>query len=145
MEKWILTGVTLVMLLICTISDVKSRKIPVCVITAGAVGTVFCTLIQPEMTLGKMLSGMMPGIIMLIISIVTDEQIGIGDSLIFCVLGIGHGFVAGIAVLGISLGMTAVTAVVLLCLKKVGKRDQIAFVPFILTGYCLVLAGGMCG
>lgn len=145
MEKWILAGVTLVMLLICAISDVKNKRIPVCVIMAGAVGTVLCALIQPGITLGKMLSGMMLGIIMIIISIVTDEQIGIGDSLIFGVLGIGHGFGAGIAVLGISLGLTAVTAVILLCLKKVGKRDQIAFVPFILTGYCLALAGGMCG
>lgn len=145
MEKWIMTGITLVLLIICTASDVKSRKIPVCVIMAGAVGTMLCLLLQQEVTPGKMLSGMIVGIIMVVISIVTDEQIGMGDSLIFCILGAGHGFMTSIAVLGISLGLTAATVALLLCIKKVGKRDRIAFVPFILTGYCLTMAGGMFG
>lgn len=145
MEKWMMTGITLALLFICTVSDVKCKKIPVCVIVAGAVGTLLCALLQHEITPGKMLSGMIVGIIMVVISIVTDEQIGMGDSLIFCILGAGNGFVASIAVLGISLGLAAAAVVLLLCIKKVGKRDRIAFVPFILTGYCLALAGGMFG
>lgn len=143
MEKGMLTIITMLLLFVCTISDVKSKKIPISALIVGGGLTLACIPLQKGVTLSGILCGMSIGVVMVIIGKVTDEQIGIGDGIIFCILGAGHGFVTGITVLEISLFLTAVTVALLLVFGKIEKKGRIAFMPFILTGYCLAVAGGM--
>ena len=139
MEKWILIGITIMLLGICTITDVKSKQINLWTIIAGAVATAACLPWMNHLTPGSIIMGVLLGLLLVCISFFTKEQIGMGDSLLFCILGLGHGFSMSAAVLGTSLFLCAVAVMVLLCMGALGKKERIAFTPFILAGYCVVM------
>lgn len=81
------------------------------------------------------LLGLLPGILLLAVSRITREALGIGDALLMLVLGIYLGLQSSIEVLLLALFLAAFWAgfLMLICHRK---RDyEFPFVPFLLLGY----------
>lgn len=81
----------------------------------------------------------MIGILMLLVSLITKGQIGTGDGIIFCITGLGLGFWNNLWLLMLSLFMAGIFSGILWMLKRVGRKSEIPFVPFILISYLGVL------
>lgn len=82
-----------------------------------------------------MLLGLIPGLILLIISKATREALGMGDALLMLVLGLYLGLQEAIDVLMLGLFCAAVWAGVLLIVKRKKRGYEFPFVPFLLLGY----------
>lgn len=76
------------------------------------------------------------GIFLMMVSVVTKGQIGIGDGIICCFTGAACGFSENISILFIGLLLSAITATFLLIGKKSRKKTEIPFVPFLFLSYC---------
>lgn len=99
-----------------------------------------CRLLQAgSLDVKEVFLGSMSGVILLFLAKVTKECIGFGDGWLFCVTGIFLGFFKNVVLLSGSMLLAGIYAVFCLLLKKRGKNDRLAFVPFVFTAYVVFI------
>lgn len=81
---------------------------------------------------------LIPGCFYLLMSLLTDAQIGAGDGISILILGLYCGLSNTLLITAAAQVLCAFTAAGLLIMKKAGKRTRIPFLPF-LGGAALVL------
>ncbi len=124
---------------ICSYTDIKGKYILVKIsIIYGILGIVYGFCFENRGIL-EILIGIVPGIIVLIISVITKESIGKGDALIILVMGIYTGIVNNLIVFIYALFFTVIVGIILLLIMKKGRKFRIAFAPFIFLGYLVFL------
>ena len=115
-------------------TDIRKRRISLLSIAIFAfIGLVYQGFYKKQ--LSPALLGLVPGILLLAVSRVTREALGMGDALLMLVLGIYLGLQNSVEVLLLALFLAAFWAgiLMLICHKK---RDyEFPFVPFLLLGY----------
>ena len=79
--------------------------------------------------------GLLPGAVLLGVSKLSREALGMGDALLMLVLGIYLGLEAALDVLLLALFLAAVWAGILIVVGKKGRNYAFPFVPFWLIGY----------
>ena len=127
--------VTIGMLSALSIGDIYSRRIPVYIL-------VFCNLAAMgyQIFIGKediwlILGGIGIGILFLLISRVTGEGIGYGDSWLILIMGIYLGVWKLLEALMSAFLFLGAAAAVCLALKKMSKKYKLPFIPFLTAGY----------
>lgn len=116
------------------IIDIRNKKIPVWfVVTFSSV--LFAIRLLDGIVWGEWICGLIVGFVVLILAIGTKEKIGIGDGFVLCALGIGYRLEEMISMVGISLFLIAICAIVLLLLKKANKKTELPFLPYLFIGY----------
>lgn len=121
------------------IFDVRSKKIPLIVLGAGGIWSVAGLIIKAvETGISQMLlfaiSAILPGVVLLVLSFLTEKKIGYGDGIILMILGCMEGARMAFLVFCIGLFLQSLLAVGLLIVKKADKQSCIPFVPFLLAG-----------
>ena len=132
MIRTILMGLFLVLNTIC---DVRTKKIPLLWLGCFGMIGIIINIFLPEYTVKEIAFGVVIGVALWGISYVTAGQIGNGDGLLFVVTGLFIGGINNFALLFWSTSFCAIAAGVLLFAKKVGRKDRIPFVPFVLLAY----------
>ena len=89
----------------------------------------------PKYTVKELAFGVLIGVALWGISYATAGQIGNGDGQVFVVTGLFIGGINNFTLLFWSTSFCAITAGVLLFAKRVGRKDRIPFVPFVLLAY----------
>lgn len=133
--------VCLGILVIVSVIDIKYRKIPVRILIAMNVGAFIfqCLCRREEVVL--VAGGVIVGIVFLLISRVTEEGVGYGDSLGILGLGIYLGLWKLFEVLAGAFFMLAICAVAVLIRKKMSRKIALPFYPFLTAAYVFWLAG----
>ena len=125
-------------LLVLSFIDLRSGKIPVLPVVLLGVAVLgyqwWCA--SPVL---EVAAGILPGGAVLLAAWVTKESIGYGDGMVLLVLGLFCGAAKAVAILGMSLMLAAVLSMVLLVLRKAGRKTALPFVPCICAGYLLCL------
>ena len=142
--------VDIVVLLILTglsVSDIRNKKVSRRVLTLWGILTVFWKIVdlyQIRVFLEKMeqtnvddLAGIGVGVLSLLVSKVTEEAIGYGDSVAIMILGGYLGFWKVVGVLAAAIFTSGVCSVIL-ALR--GRVKTMPFFPFLTLGYILMLA-----
>lgn len=125
-------------LIVLSCMDLRTRKIPwIPVVILGMV--VFVYRIWSGISLAEVAAGVIPGGVLLLVSAVTEESIGYGDGLVLLVLGLFCGVAETVAVLGMALLLASVLSMVLLALKRAGRKTKLPFLPCLCSGYLLFL------
>lgn len=133
MRNWIV-GVCLVCL---GLYDMKKKKIPL----GPAVGLCMVSLVYGAVDGGVMqtLTGILPGAVLFLVSIVAPGQIGKGDGLIAIAYGAVMGWQRTCCWLLFAFFFTALTGVII-GIKQKNKRISMPFIPFLAmvhVGMCL--------
>ncbi len=134
----VMEGIVLAGLLLLALVDVKEKMIPVFPVAVAGCLLVVYQLWQGRSVL-ELLSGILPGLLLLFLSFCTRGGIGTGDGLVLCVLGIAFGAEQTVAVLGLAFVLEAVTAMLLLVFRKAGRKTELPFLPCVLVGYVTAL------
>lgn len=121
-----------------SICDWKYREISVVVTLSGIIFSGLMVIFMPAYTIGEVLGGIGIGIFLMICSLITRGQIGMGDGIICCFTGLCGGFFDTLGMLLAGLFFSAAVSAVLLITKKAGRKTKIPFVPFLFAGYCFV-------
>ncbi|MBE5966577.1 MAG: hypothetical protein E7255_06380 [Lachnospiraceae bacterium] len=127
------------LLLICSIQDVRKKKLSLWVILIGAVIIGLCLPFSASLSLWDRLGGVMVGICVIGISLLTGGKIGIGDGLLLCVTGIGLGFWGNMELFAAALAASAVVSIFLLVFRLADRKKSIPFVPFLLFSFLGIL------
>lgn len=140
--EWIIKLVITCILGLLAVVDFKKKQVSnVFLLIISAIVFVNYVIFRP-ITIISLIGGVVVGVVLLGISYVTRQKIGVGDGLLVMILGAYLGFeVIGFLLL-YALTLSAIWSGLLLMIKKVNKHYTIAFIPFIFAGYVGVLIHG---
>ena len=129
------TIVITIFLILSTLIDLRKKEVNISLcISVALVGLIYKIFISKTDILSIIL-GILPGIFLMLTSIVTNEEIGKGDAAILSTIGIFLGLKKTILVLIYALFSTIIIGGILLLIRKKNKKYKIPFVPFILFSY----------
>lgn len=82
--------------------------------------------------------GLIIGIIMILISLYTNEAVGMGDSIIIAIVGFLIGISSLFELLFYSFIVLIPVSILLLAIKKANRKSYIPFIPFLFVGYIIL-------
>lgn len=131
--QWI---VLLIILVIACIQDIRSKYIHVNVFVLAIVFAIAFNASRP-FVFRSLFFGLLPGLILIIISFTTKEAVGYGDGMMFLYIGSVLGIDRTALIFILSFFASSLVSLILLILKKAGRKEKIPFIPFILFGVCV--------
>ncbi len=135
MQKFVVLG----LLGLCSLEDLRRRELTVFyILLFGIVGLLF-HLFAPVCSIYSVLWGMVIGAVLILISLVTRGSVGMGDGILLVVTGVYLGGYENLELLMTGLFLAAIWSLGLLVLKKKKGKEEIAFVPFLLVSYLVML------
>jgi len=136
------TSLVLGILLVLSVIDIKKRSItvvgPVILVVVGLIFNVISGLDYKDMLLPCMV-----GVFMIIVSKISRESIGFGDSLLILSLGVALDFETFIQTLLVGMMWVCLYSLMLIIVFKKGKKYRVPFIPFLAAGYIIVLGVGL--
>lgn len=135
--------ITGVYLLVLSVEDMLHRKLRIYLILTGFAALAVSLYVNTGPDYICRLAGVIPGLFLVGISLISKGRLGMGDALVVCVLGPVLGVYGVTAVTALAFGMLTIYTIAMLALGRVGKNARIAFVPFLLAGFILTCAEGI--
>ena len=127
------------MLILLSVSDLKSHTIPVLPVLVFAAVMAAVHLTAGDLPAVRIFTGMLPGVFLLAVSLASRSSIGTGDGIAVAACGAAIGLSSELASLTVALMLCCVYSIVLLIRKKAGRKDTLPFLPFLTAGHILVL------
>ncbi len=127
-----------VLLFSCAIQDILKKKIYLWTIGMGGVITILCLPFCTGLPVLDRIGGLIIGLCVIVLSIITAGKIGAGDGALLCITGVILGFWGNLELFGASLFLAAVISIFLLALRWANRKMSIPFVPFLFIGYVIL-------
>lgn len=127
---------SLLLLGITAAKDIREKKISVHIIIVFACGAVLYHMTLGSFSFGKTAANMLPGCLLMLLSVLTGESIGYGDGILVMTLGLWAGGWFALAVTVIGIMLTGIYGTICLLQKK---NEPIPFAPFLLLGMEVLL------
>lgn len=128
--------IVLAVMAVLSLGDIKTKQVRVAVLIPFGAAALLWRIIQSAEA-ADLLTGVVPGMICLLLSYVTGESIGRGDGLVLCILGLLCGIKVTMAVFGLALVFAAIWAMFLLIWKRAGRKTELPFLPCLSLGYLI--------
>lgn len=134
-------GLTGVMLALSAIRDIRKREV-----SKRMVGVYFWLAVlghgmSGEGLTGAILAGVLPGCVCLMLSRISQEALGYGDSMLILVIGISLGLERCMTLVCWAFILSGIWALILLVVRRIGRKREMPFVPFLLIGYGVMMLG----
>ncbi len=129
----------IIFLLICSITDLKERKIYTFICVINLFAAFIMHLALKDIFSANVVWGIIPGMIFLAISLLLREAIGRGDALVVVTLGFIQGAMFIMELLVWALCMCCLFAIIVVFLKKKNITGSMPFVPFLFLGEIITL------
>ena len=129
----------ILMLILLSVSDLKSHTIPVLPVLVFAAVMAAVHLSAGDLPAVRIFTGMLPGLFLLAVSLASRSSIGTGDGIAVAACGAAIGLSSELASLTAALVLCCAYSIVLLIRKKAGRKDTLPFLPFLTAGHILVL------
>lgn len=125
--------------LAASILDIRSRRIPVWMLTLGGIFSVIAAAHGFRFTVGEcveIIKGCIPGAFLLLMAAVTGK-VGTADGIAVIFLGICAGSKVCLAVFALSLVLISLISGILLALRRVGRNTRLPYLPFLSVAWLL--------
>ncbi len=124
-----------------SVGDIKEKKVSVPWLIAGGILIVFMKLLSAvifklEIDPGKGLWGMLPGILLLLLSMVSDG-VGSADGIVCMWIGMFGGIKICFSVLCMGLFLASLFSVGGVLFRKWGKKKRFPFLPFLSAAFLI--------
>lgn len=130
------------MLAIASVRDIRKKQIEVTEIIIFSIIAVVIHMITGEQSIGNMLLGVIPGLILVGLSFLTKGKIGLGDGIIVSASGLFLGLQKNVELFLTGLVLCGIWALALIVIRKKKGSYEIPFVPFLLAAYMEMLIVG---
>lgn len=138
MIKLITIFILYIYLIICTVSDIKTKKISLKLSFVFLFLGLFIYLFFIKADAIILLYNLMPGICLLLVSLFTKGAVGCGDAVILMIMSFYIPSASVLIILFFSLLAASVISVILM-IKKYSRKYALPFAPFITLGYTIFL------
>lgn len=117
--------------------DIKTRKISILGLILSGIIAIFYLFVQGKLGIIHILNCMLPGMLLLVLSVISGEKIGYGDGATVLIVGLWTNMEFCIKTLIIAFFLTGCYAGILLFKKR--KEEKIPFIPFLLSAVEVLL------
>lgn len=142
-------GYVIVFLYLCLMAcyDIKKKEISWKASIVAALVLVIrqIYLINQDIEPLSVLFGITVGLMLIVISILSRGEIGVGDGVLFVVSGLLFGLYENGVLLFLSLLFAAFVSGALLVTRRVGRTYALPFAPFVFAGYGVMCVWKICG
>ena len=133
-------AICLLILLLLSVTDIRMRKVSVYILAAAGIGSILYQLLVGKMNLWLLTGGCLTGIAFVLLSKITDEGIGYGDSIGILVLGLFLGFWRMLTVISTAFFLLLCVLIPVMWKKRMSRKAALPFYPFLTGGYlCLMI------
>lgn len=129
--------IQLFLLAISAISDMRKKEISIWLVISMAVISLIdgvLSLVLHKKTVTELAISLIPGVLLVVLSVLSRQSIGYGDGLITMAIGVAFGISKLFAGLAIALFASGVMSIFLIVVRKAKRNDTFPFIPFILAG-----------
>ncbi len=138
MYQNVLTGIVL---LICSFTDLRYKKIYKAVAGGYLILAILGHTVKPIVSPAEVAAGLLPGLFCLLLSWISREGLGYGDSVLVAGCGLSVGLWPCITILFAAFLLAGLWAAGLLIFRRAGRKKEIPFVPFLLLGTVIYWCG----
>lgn len=115
--------------------DYKTKTVEIMPIWLLEIVGIILQMVIGEVQIWNVFASMSIGVLLLLIGVLTGENVGIGDGLLFLVSGTYLEFAKNITLFCGTLLLVGGYAAICLVLKKIKKQDRIPMAPFMLAAF----------
>lgn len=138
----ILTAVIGILLFIAGITDIRKKQISRKLLLALLLVCIAAVMLKEDFGIFDAAGGLAIGLCAIGISMVSREQIGMGDGIVIAVVGLVLGTRRCLAVVSTASFLMCIVAIAILIIKKGNRHTRLAFLPALFIGYALYGMGG---
>ena len=128
-------GFSWILLVIGSIFDIKYKSLPGWFLMIGGALAIGVAVLLKPVSLWQMAGGLLLGVLLLGISLVTRGALGRGDGIFLGIIGLNLGFSTVFSIFAGALLLAAILAVLLLIMKRANKNTAFPFLPFLGVSY----------
>lgn len=128
-------------LIINAITDWKEKNVYVPFSLFFGILGVIAMIFEENMEISSFAGGVALGVTLMLFSVLSQGGLGLGDGIVVMVLGIWLGGWKSVLIFMGGLCLAAVAGVIKLCLKKAGRKSELAFIPFLTLSYMVFCIG----
>ena len=149
---WVFCQITfLIYMIILAVMDIKRRQVHLGFLLSGIIWVILSVICERTVSTGEIISpfsswstgeiiaGILAGAFFLLLSKLTKESFGYGDSILIVIMGAFLGFWSLMSVLFMAFFMAGLFSVIMLLKTKFHKKSKFPFIPFLMAAY----AGGI--
>lgn len=125
----------LIVMIALSVKDIKMHKVSAYGLLAAGAASICYQWVIGKMDIKLILGGIVVGMLFIVISKVTQEGIGYGDSLGILILGIYLGIWGLLTVVSIAFFLLLCVMIPLLFIKRMSRKCALPFYPFLTIGY----------
>lgn len=126
------------LLISLAVMDLRYRRVSSSMLMTGSALAAGYCLLFGRTQIWQSFGGLMIGLLFVVVSKVTGEKLGYGDSWLLCILGIYLGTWSLLELLLTAWMAAALTAIAVLALRRCRRGTVLPMVPFIMAGYIAV-------
>ena len=115
------------------ICDLRRREISL-LYSAAFAGIGICMSVMHGRGPAELLYSVIPGLVLMLFSVITRGDIGFGDGIVVFVMGLFLSWQETATVCGIGLMLSATGAGIWFAIRR-RRKDTLPFLPFLLAGY----------
>ena len=131
----------LILLAVASVIDWRKREIPITLLFIMSAGITIFAIYCKDITIWYRLAGGALGMMLFVVSTVTKEAIGYGDSWLILLLGVQLGILRVLQLLFAASLLAVIFAVFYLWVRKWNRKATLPFVPFLTIAYLGVMFG----
>lgn len=127
----------LFLLLLSAFSDIRKKEISLWIVICMALLSLSdgaIALFNGKRTIEDLIVCIVPGVIMMLLALLSRQSIGYGDGLIILAIGMTFGISKLAAGIAIALFTSGIMSIFLIAIRKAKRNDTFPFVPFIFAG-----------
>jgi len=113
-----------------SIEDIREKKITVMVTLLSGIIGISLHLFFQNQSIYEMLTGVLAGSFILILSRLTKGRIGMGDGIIFMLTGLYLGLIDNLLLMCISFSLAGIWGLFLVFIKSNSRSERNPFIPF---------------
>ena len=128
-----------ILLFILSVMDLRNKKVNIWAVMLFGIVCVTGLLLNHKINIYSGICGFATGLFAVGFSLISKEQIGIGDGIIIAFMGLLLGFKNGLVIVCMASFFMAIVSLVLIVLKRVKGHTRLPFIPAIFASYCVCM------
>ena len=135
--KIIRMSLVLAVLIVCAVSDYRKKEIKLIFPVFLAIAAAAMFFLGRDIAVKSVIAGMAEGIVIIVLSQITQGRIGMGDGVLLASTGLMLGWKDNLIMFFFACLLSACVSVLILTLKKGDRETKIPFIPFMVPGFLI--------
>ena len=128
-----------IVLVIEAVKDFRKKEVNIPVLGILVVAAMVMIFLGKDISVSNAIIGLAEGLLLILVSVMTKGQIGMGDGILLAACGLMLGGKDNLVMFFFACLSSAIVSVLIMIIKKADKKTTIPFVPFMIPGFLIMV------